>query len=139
MASAMIPYKYNGKYYALPETQSYDMLFYRTDVFEELGLVPPETWQDFYEMIPILQQNNMLIGIPESQRTFEALLYQNDGQFIPTICPRRRLTSRKRWLPSKHGPICTRNTACRWCSISSAVSAPAKCRWLSCPTLRSTT
>lgn len=81
MASAMIPYKYNGKYYALPETQSYDMLFYRTDVFEELGLVPPETWQDFYEMIPILQQNNMLIGIPESQRTFEALLYQNDGQF----------------------------------------------------------
>ncbi len=82
MASAMIPYKYNGKYYALPETQSYDMLFYRTDVFEELGLVPPETWQDFYEMIPILQQNNMLIGIPESQRTFEALLYQNDGQFL---------------------------------------------------------
>ena len=81
MASAMIPYQYNGKYYALPETQSYDMLFYRTDVFEELGLEPPETWQDFYEMIPILQQNNMLIGIPESQRTFEALLYQNGGQF----------------------------------------------------------
>ncbi|HJD24684.1 MAG TPA: extracellular solute-binding protein [Firmicutes bacterium] len=81
MASAMIPYKYGDHYYAFPETQAFDMLFYRTDVFEELGLEPPETWDDFYELIATLQQSNMLVGIPEAQRIFEALLYQKGGQF----------------------------------------------------------
>lgn len=81
MDSAMIPYEYNGHYYALPETQAYDMLFYRTDVFEELGLEPPKTWDDFYVLISTLQLSNMVVGIPEAQRIFEALLYQNGGQF----------------------------------------------------------
>jgi ABC-type glycerol-3-phosphate transport system substrate-binding protein len=80
-ASAMIPYQYRGKYYALPETQSYDMLFYRTDVFAELGLTPPDTWDEFYSLIPILMDENYLVGIPESQRTFEMFLYQNGGRF----------------------------------------------------------
>ena len=81
MDSAMIPYAYNGHYYALPETQTFDVIFYRTDVFEELGLEPPETWDDFYALISTLQQSNMVVGIPEAQRIFEALLYQNGGQF----------------------------------------------------------
>ncbi|TAH73681.1 MAG: extracellular solute-binding protein [Anaerolineaceae bacterium] len=81
MPSALIPYKYRDKYYALPETQSFDMLFYRTDTFAELNLTPPETWDEFYALIPILMDENYLVGIPESQRTFEMFLYQNDGQF----------------------------------------------------------
>lgn len=81
MPSAMVPYKYRGKYYALPETQSYDMLFYRTDIFAELGIAPPNTWDEFYALIPVLMDENYLVGIPESQRTFEMLLYQNGGQF----------------------------------------------------------
>ncbi len=81
MPNAIIPYKYRGEYYALPETQNFDVLFYRADIFEDLGVSVPNTWKDFYELIPKLQQNNMLIGIPESQRTFEALLYQYGGQF----------------------------------------------------------
>ena len=39
------PYIYEGGVYAVPETQNFDMLFYRTDVFAELGLTPPETWE----------------------------------------------------------------------------------------------
>lgn len=81
MPSAMIPYLYKDSYYALPETQSYDMLFYRTDIFAELGITPPQTWEDFYGLIPLLMDENYLVGIPESQRTFEMFLYQNKGQF----------------------------------------------------------
>jgi ABC-type glycerol-3-phosphate transport system substrate-binding protein len=76
MPGALTPYQYEGGTYALPETQSFDMLFYRTDVFEELGLTPPKTWAEFYYVLSVLQRNNLLTGIPESQRMFEALLYQ---------------------------------------------------------------
>jgi len=79
--SALIPYYFNGKCYAIPETQNFDVLFYRTDIFEELGLEPPETWDDFYAMIATLQINNMMIGIPENQRTFEMLVFQHGGSF----------------------------------------------------------
>ncbi|MGF7141811.1 ABC-type glycerol-3-phosphate transport system substrate-binding protein [Anaerotaenia torta] len=81
MPSAMIPYQYKGRYYALPETQSFDMLFYRTDIFAELGFEPPRTWEEFYALIPALMDENYLVGVPESQRTFEMFLYQNGGQF----------------------------------------------------------
>jgi ABC-type glycerol-3-phosphate transport system substrate-binding protein len=78
--SAMIPYEYEGGYYALPETQNYNMLFYRKDIFEELGIKPPSTWEEFYSIIPIIQKNNMQIGIPEAQTMFETLLFQRGGQ-----------------------------------------------------------
>ncbi len=64
--SAVLPFQYKGYTYALPETQSFPMFFYRTDIFEELGLTPPETWEDFYEMVPVLQRNNLQVGFPVS-------------------------------------------------------------------------
>ena len=36
-------YKFNGGIYALPETQNYNVLFYRTDICEELGIEIPDT------------------------------------------------------------------------------------------------
>lgn len=59
------PYKYNGGIYALPETESFDLLFYRTDVFSELGLTVPNTWDDFYDVMETLQKEQLLVGIPE--------------------------------------------------------------------------
>lgn len=62
---ASVPYQYNGGVYALPVTGTFNMLFYRTDIFQELELTPPETWDDLYQIIPVLQQNNMNIGLPK--------------------------------------------------------------------------
>ena len=73
---AMVPFEYNGGVYALPETQNFQMLFYRKDVFTELGLEAPVTWDDFYKVMTILQKNNMQVGIAESTTMFETLLYQ---------------------------------------------------------------
>jgi ABC-type glycerol-3-phosphate transport system substrate-binding protein len=77
--SAFVSYAYNGGIYALPETQVFNMLFYRKDIFREFGLKPPETWNDFYVATAKLQKNNMQVGIPENTMVFEMLLMQNGG------------------------------------------------------------
>ena len=77
--SALIANVFNGGIYGVPETQSFNMLFYRKDVFDELGLEPPKTWDEFYDVTAKLQKKNMQVGIPESQMIFEMLLLQNGG------------------------------------------------------------
>ena len=84
--SSYLPYLYEGGIYALPETQYYNVLFYRKDILEELGLEVPETWQDLENMLPVLQHNNMEIGLPDIMSKasanlsgFYAMLYQNGG------------------------------------------------------------
>ena len=49
-------------------------MFYRTDIFEELGIEPPETWEDLYRIIPVLQRNNMEIGLPYQQMDGQNLI-----------------------------------------------------------------
>lgn len=62
---AWTPCKYNGGIYAIPETQVFDVLFYRTDIFNELGIEPPKTWDEFYEVVRIIQSSNLEVGILE--------------------------------------------------------------------------
>lgn len=59
------PYRYNGGCYALPDTQSFSVMFYRTDIFERLGLSVPETWDDFIEATAVIQRNNMNVFLPD--------------------------------------------------------------------------
>lgn len=89
--SAITPYRYDEGVYALPEQQTFPMLFYRKDILKELELEPPKTWQDVYNMISVLQKHNMEFYLPiESaannatlvpNAAFAMLLYQNGGQF----------------------------------------------------------
>lgn len=91
--SAITPFRLNGGVYALPERESFPMLFYRTDILEELEIEVPKTWEDVYDILPVLQRNTMGFGLPvtniksgvavggESLRTFGMLLYQNGGAF----------------------------------------------------------
>lgn len=87
--SGLTPYKYDGGVYALPEQQTFPMLFYRKDILEELNLTPPKTWQDIYNMISVLQKHNMAFYLPLEatnaslvpNATFSMLLYQNGGEF----------------------------------------------------------
>ncbi len=66
---AVVPYKFGGGVYALPDTQGFSMMYYRTDVFEELGLTPPETWDDFLYTASIIMRNNYQVGMPYVQIT----------------------------------------------------------------------
>ncbi len=99
---AWTPFWYDGEYYALPETQSFEVMFYRTDVFKELGIEVPKTWDDFYKVMEILQNTNLIIGIPEvdsanagvSQgiRTFDKFLVQNGGTYYNSNLSQTRFT-----------------------------------------------
>lgn len=57
-------YRLEDGIYAIPETQMFNVMFYRKDVLEELELEVPQTWQDLIEMLPTIQGNNMSVGIP---------------------------------------------------------------------------
>ena len=92
MDSAMVPFEYEGGYYALPEQQIFLMMFYRTDIFEELDLTPPDTWDDVITLIPDLQKHNLefYLPVPITQGAvmnlppnpiYSTLFYQNDGEF----------------------------------------------------------
>lgn len=90
--SAMVPYEYEGGYYALPEQQTFLMMFYRTDIFDELGLTVPDTWDDVITLIPDLQKHNLefYLPVPITQGAvmnlppnpiYSTLFYQHDGEF----------------------------------------------------------
>ena len=52
-----------GSSYGVPQTMSFAMMFYRMDVLANLGLRVPETWQELLTILPVLQTNNMSIGV----------------------------------------------------------------------------
>ncbi len=67
-------------YYAVPETQNFNMMFYRKDILAGLGLGVPNTWDDFYAMLPVLRRNNLEVGVL-SGTMYQILLYQYGGSF----------------------------------------------------------
>jgi len=64
--SSYTQYSLDGHIYAIPETQTFNVLFYRKDILEQLELEVPDTWQELVEMLPTIQGNNMSIGIPSA-------------------------------------------------------------------------
>lgn len=63
--------------YALPEAMPFAMMFYRTDILEELGKEVPTTWDEVYELIPLLQKRYMEFAPPD----YGTLLYQYGGKY----------------------------------------------------------
>ena len=49
-------YQYDGKQYGVPYYVMVLMLYYRTDIFEAAGLEPPETWEEFTEVMVALKE-----------------------------------------------------------------------------------
>ncbi len=78
---SITPFRYNNGVYALPISESFNMMFIRTDVFEELELEIPNNWEEFYEVSTILQRNNLEVGIPSNIGMYATLVLQNGGTF----------------------------------------------------------
>ena len=66
-------------YYGIPETQSFNMMFIRDDILADLGIEIPRTWDDILAAIPVLQANNMQIGMHQDYKIF---LYQMGGELF---------------------------------------------------------
>ena len=84
---AVAPYTYAGSTYALPDTQNFMLMFYRTDVLEELGLEVPKTWDEFLYCATIIQRNNMNVYIPFTQITTSTTVNAGIGNLhlFPTL------------------------------------------------------
>lgn len=82
-------YELGDSLYGLPENASCYVMYYRRDIFAQLGINPPKTWDELYKVITVLEKNNLEFGIPSSFTTttttmvspvFISMLYQNGGQ-----------------------------------------------------------
>ena len=84
--SAIEGFKYDGGIYALPEQQTFNLMFYRKDILEQLGLEVPQTWDDLIAILPTLQGNNLQVGIPfpsiqaPDMTAFYSLIFQHGGR-----------------------------------------------------------
>ena len=71
---------YKETVYGLPETQSFSMLFYRADIFMDLGIKAPTTWEELLAIVPKLQANHMEVAFPTSTGGLNLFLYQMGGE-----------------------------------------------------------
>ena len=79
----------NGEHigvYGLPETQDFPVMFYRTDVLEEMGLSVPQTWDELIAILPTIQGDSLSVAIPfpdigtADTAILNTMIYQNGGE-----------------------------------------------------------
>lgn len=68
-SGADTPYRYKNGLYALPDTQTFFLMFYRKDILEQLGISVPETWEQFKETAKLLARSNLKVWIPNNIAT----------------------------------------------------------------------
>ena len=71
--------------WGIPEQVTFQMLFYRQDVLDDLGLDIPSTWNEVMEMIPVLNRENYKFYMPSTRvatglNVFQSMVYQNGGE-----------------------------------------------------------
>lgn len=79
--SAVVPFSFDGATYALPDTQTFPMMFYRKDILNEIGLEVPETWDEVKVAMTVLAKNQMEFGMLPTEQIFAMLLFQNGGEY----------------------------------------------------------
>ena len=105
---ALTPYTYKNGVYGVPLEQNVQMLFYRTDIFEELGLSAPATWDEFDRVLTTLQKNRLSAGlfagssVAGDTSIFELLLYQMGGSLFNEDLSAMSLDSEKCYKAFKH-------------------------------------
>ena len=82
-SSAFVAYEFSDNIYAIPNSQRFNLMFVRDDIFEELGISVPDTWDEFYKILPIIQRSGMQVGVGAdgSQTLFETLILQRNADF----------------------------------------------------------
>lgn len=71
-------------YYGLPNTSTFYVMFYRTDIFEANNWTVPKTWDDVKSLVTELQVSNLSFYMPfegAGATIYSMLLYQRGGQY----------------------------------------------------------
>lgn len=75
------PYRLGDAVYGLPDTQNFMVMYYRTDIFEQMGLQVPKTWDEFKNVSALLQRQNLQVGLPNAGvlHQYATYLLQNNS------------------------------------------------------------
>lgn len=76
---SLTPFTLEGRVYGIANVNAFNMMFVRTDIFENLGLKIPDTWDEMYDVTQVIQRNNMSLGTVPG---FATLLYQKGGSYF---------------------------------------------------------
>ena len=85
--------------YGLPETQNFPLLFYRSDVMEELELPIPQTWEELISELPTIQGNSLTVAVnfPDIAvadiSILNSMIYQNGGKIYDDEAKRTLIDS----------------------------------------------
>ncbi|MGF7143690.1 ABC-type glycerol-3-phosphate transport system substrate-binding protein [Anaerotaenia torta] len=79
--SALVPFTFRDSVYALPDTQTFLMMFYRKDILSEIGMEVPRTWDEVKVAMTVLAKNQMEFGMYPGEQIFAMLLYQMGGDY----------------------------------------------------------
>lgn len=130
--SALTPYMFNDGYYALPYTQSYLVLFYRTDMFAEYGWEIPQTWSDVIQLIPELQINNFQFYLPLNtagavsvvNQIFASYLYQHVDDIYQAFYRTSINEFGEEYIESNFDSVEAQEAFEFWCSFYTEYSFP---------------
>lgn len=79
--TAFDPVSLYGEVYGLPVLMGMNMMFYRSDILSNLDLEIPETWDELLSTVPVLQFNNMELGLQSDVNTFATFVIQRGGKW----------------------------------------------------------
>ncbi len=85
--------------YGLPETQDFPLLFYRTDVMDEMDLKVPDTWEELIAELPTIQGDSLTVAIPfpdiaiADTSVLNTMIYQNGGEIYDQEAKRTLIDS----------------------------------------------
>lgn len=98
----MMPYVIDDSIYAIPETMNFQVLFYRKDILDKLGLEVPETLEEVEAMLPDLQMRGLNFYYPTARtvgmKTFldtTPIIFQTGGRLYDTYVQNATITSEK--------------------------------------------
>jgi ABC-type glycerol-3-phosphate transport system substrate-binding protein len=60
--TSMLPISWDGQVFGFPVVQQIPVMFVRTDIFSDLGLKIPDTWDEFYSIIGELGVRNLQVS-----------------------------------------------------------------------------
>lgn len=99
-AGLLMPYVIDDSIYAIPETMNFQVMFYRKDVLDKLGLEVPNTLEEVQAMLPDLQMRGLNFYYPTARtvgmKTFldtTPIIFQTGGRLYDTYVEEPILTS----------------------------------------------
>lgn len=98
----LVPSMIEDRVYGMPETMNFYVMFYRTDVLDNIGIEPFDTMDEVVQTLPILHQQGLNFFYPTagmaSMKIFAGtmpIIYQNGGNFYGEDIHRTALNSKE--------------------------------------------